>query len=150
MSLAEGLAPSMSSMRRASTLMSRSASGLVKEVSPSSDIRGVASLWRRSVPRRSATKSKLSKRKAWKSVKMGGSHSPARGAVGNSNEPKQIVSLRLVRAGRAEDGGHPIAGTVDARCPPHGWCQIVGSGNGRQLNLLEVCIVRRDWIWSST
>jgi hypothetical protein len=47
------------------------------------------------MPRRSI-KSRLPKRKAWKGVKTGGSHSPARGAVGNSNKPKRIVSLRLM------------------------------------------------------
>jgi hypothetical protein len=42
-------------------------------------------------------KSKLPKRKAWKGVKTGGSHSPTREAMGNSNELKRIISLRLVR-----------------------------------------------------
>jgi hypothetical protein len=42
-----------------------------------------------------ATKSKLPKRKAWKGAKIGGAHNPACGAMGNSNEPKQIVSPRL-------------------------------------------------------
>jgi hypothetical protein len=34
---------------------------------------------------------------AWKGVKTGGSHSPACGALGNSNEPKRIVPLRIMR-----------------------------------------------------
>jgi hypothetical protein len=42
-------------------------------------------------------KSKLPKRKSWKGTKTRGAHSPVRGAMGNSNEPKQIVSLRIVR-----------------------------------------------------
>jgi hypothetical protein len=62
-----------------------------------SDISGVASSQRQSVPRRSATKSRLPKRKAWKGVKMGGAHSPTRGALGNSNELKQIILPRLVK-----------------------------------------------------
>jgi hypothetical protein len=49
------------------------------------------------MPRRSATKSRLPKQKAWKGVKTGGSHSPTREAMGNSNELKGIVSLKLMR-----------------------------------------------------
>jgi hypothetical protein len=49
--LSEGLAWSMSSMRRASASVSRSANKSVEVVSPLSDIRGVASSRRRSVPR---------------------------------------------------------------------------------------------------
>jgi hypothetical protein len=47
-------------------------------------------------------KSRLLKGKAWKGVKMGGSHSPMREAMGNFNEPKRIVSLRLVRLDMSE------------------------------------------------
>jgi hypothetical protein len=54
------------------------------------------------VPRRSVTKSRLPKRKAWKGAKMGGAHSPARRAMGNSNKPKRTVSLRLVRLDASE------------------------------------------------
>jgi hypothetical protein len=97
-SLAEGSAPSMSSMRRASASVSRSASGPFEGVSPSSDVRGMGSSWKRSVPRRSATKSRLPKRKAWKGAKMGGSHNPMHGATGNSSEPKRIVPPRLTRS----------------------------------------------------
>jgi hypothetical protein len=49
-SLAKGSAPSMSPVRRASNSVLRSASGPFEGVSPSSDIRGVASSWRQSVP----------------------------------------------------------------------------------------------------
>jgi hypothetical protein len=52
--LTEGLAPSMSSLRRANASVSRSASGSVEEVFPSSDVRGVASSRRPRVLRRSA------------------------------------------------------------------------------------------------
>jgi hypothetical protein len=58
-SLAEGLTLSMNSMRRASASVSRLASGPFEGVSPLSDITGVASSRRRSVLRRSTTKSKL-------------------------------------------------------------------------------------------
>jgi hypothetical protein len=97
-SLAAGSTPSMSSMHCTSASVSRSASGLFEGVSPSSDVIGVASSWRRSVPRRSATNSMLLKRKAWKGAKTGGSHSPICGATGNSSEPKQIVPPKLVRS----------------------------------------------------
>jgi hypothetical protein len=53
-------------------------------------------------------------------------------------------------AGGVEDEGHPIIGMVDARRWPHGGRQTVGFGNGRQLNLLEVYVARRDRRWPST
>jgi hypothetical protein len=86
--LTEGLAPSMSSMHRASASVLRSAGRPVEVVSPSSGIRGVASSWRWSVPRRSVMKSRLPKRKSWKGAKMGDSHSLMHEAMGNSNKPK--------------------------------------------------------------
>jgi hypothetical protein len=51
--------------------------------------------------------------------------------------------------GDAGDGGHPITGTVDARCPPHGRRQIVDSENDQQLNLLKMYIAGGDQIWPS-
>jgi hypothetical protein len=63
-------------------------------------------------------------------------------------EANRIAQAR--EAGCVEDEGHPIAGVMDARCPPHRQCQIVGSENGRQLNQLEVCIACRDRRWPST
>jgi hypothetical protein len=61
---------------------------------------------------------------------------------------QQAEVNRIAQAYEAEgvgDEGHPITGTVDPQCPPHGWCQTVGYRNGRQLNQLKVCIVHRDW-----
>ena len=38
-------------------------------------------------------KSRLLKRKAWDSSKMGGTHISTGGSAGNSSEPKRVVSL---------------------------------------------------------
>jgi hypothetical protein len=38
-----------------------------------------------------------SKTEGLKGMKMGGAHSPARGALGNSNELKRIISSRLAK-----------------------------------------------------
>ena len=38
-------------------------------------------------------KSRLLKRKAWDGSKMGGTNIPTGGSVGNSSEPKRVMSL---------------------------------------------------------
>ena len=45
------------------------------------------------MPSWSATKSRLSKRKVWDGSKMGGTYIPIGGSVGNSSEPKRVISL---------------------------------------------------------
>jgi hypothetical protein len=128
-SLAVGSASSMSSMRHASSSVSRLASGPLERVSPSSDVRGVGSSWRQSMPRRSATKSSISKQKAWKGMKTGGSHSPMRGAVGNSNESKRIVPPRLARSEVRE---------MEAIQTPRWWTHDVLFTDGAKLSVLEM------------
>jgi hypothetical protein len=128
-SLAKGSEPSMSLMRRASASVSRSASGPLEWVSPSSDVGGVGSSRRQSMPRRSAKKSRLPKRKAWKGAKMEGSHNPMRGAAGNSSELKRIVPPRLARLEVPE---------MEVIQLPRRWTHDVLSTEGAKLSVPEM------------
>jgi hypothetical protein len=81
------------------------------------------------VPSLSVMKSRLLKRKAWKGVKTGGSHSPTHEAMGNSNEPKQIVLLRLVSL--------DVSDTKAIRSPRQ-WTHDVLSTVGAKLSVPEM------------
>jgi hypothetical protein len=60
---------------------------------------------------------------------MGGAHSPARGAMGNSNEPKQIISLRLVRLDVSE---------MKATQSPGQWMHDALPTDGAKLSVPEI------------
>jgi hypothetical protein len=75
------------------------------------------------------TKSRLPKQKAWKGAKMVGSQSLARGAVGNSNETKRIISLRLVRLDVSE---------MEAIRSPGWWTQDVLPTDSAKLSIPEM------------
>jgi hypothetical protein len=48
------------------------------------------------------TKSRLPNRKVWDGSKMGGTHIPIGGRVGNSREPKRVILLEPAMAKMAE------------------------------------------------
>ena len=72
------------------------------EGAPSTGAGTCASSRRRSTPSRSATKSRLLKRKAWEGSKTGGTRIPAGESAGNSIELKRFVSPEPATAGVAE------------------------------------------------
>jgi len=57
--------------------------------------RAASSSWRHSALSWSVTNSKLPNGKIWEGGNGGGAHNPSQGIVGNSREPKWIISPRL-------------------------------------------------------
>ena len=57
-----------------------------------------SSSWRHSAPSWSMMNSRLPNWKVWEGENGGGAHNPSRGIVGNSREPKRIVSPWLAAA----------------------------------------------------
>ena len=104
MLLTVGFEPNVGSVQSAGVSSLRSPGGLdpTEGTPPLTGTETSALSWRQSTPSWSATKSRLPKRKVWDGLKTEGTHIPIGGSVGNSSEPKRVVSLEPIMTKMAE------------------------------------------------